>query len=319
MRRLRRSRAAFTLVELLIVMAILVVLAALTTAGVMRWVDTMAEQQAITRVQAIHQVLTEQWKKVVADADKEELPSAVFTFAGSDQARARVILKYVRLIEAFPINFDEIDNRKIYSSISLADGDKKYLNNYYTEASTRKSANTSKDVNKQSSACLAMALRKARTGKGTADLDSWAKDTDGDGLPELVDDWGQPIAFFRFPVGDGSDTVLTELKNRNNTKAGRKFANPLDPDGKLIPATWPNRKTFEGFAHKIAASTSPPVAYYTVPVIVSAGVDQKMGLTAKTMATQTNPAPDDTNGTPPYWQDNLFSYKLQLGQAGTSD
>ena len=30
--------------------------------------------------------------------------------------------------------------------------------------------------------------------------DREVKDTDGDGLPEFVDAWGQPLQFFRWPL-----------------------------------------------------------------------------------------------------------------------
>jgi prepilin-type N-terminal cleavage/methylation domain-containing protein len=92
--------------------------------------------------------------------------------------------------------------------------------------------------------------------------DAQVKDTDGDGLPEFVDAWGQPLQFFRWPVLYHSDTqrgqvinnwsytvnasgtaVLTPVANLlfsppyESTFQAREV-DPLDPNNQLLAPAW---------------------------------------------------------------------------------
>jgi prepilin-type N-terminal cleavage/methylation domain-containing protein len=74
----------------------------------------------------------------------------------------------------------------------------------------------------QSSECLRLILEMLPAGSGVA-LDNIrpteSADTDGDGMPEIVDAWGRPIHWLRWPVGydaevlrNGGPDVLDELQ-----------------------------------------------------------------------------------------------------------
>jgi hypothetical protein len=71
-------------------------------------------------------------------------------------------------------------------------------------------------------------------------------DTDGDGLPEFIDAWGEPLQFYRWPILYRSDLQkgLSRLPGTGqyaNTIEPRE-QNPLDPNQQLVaPAWWSNR------------------------------------------------------------------------------
>ena len=83
--------------------------------------------------------------------------------------------------------------------------------------------------------------------------DSEVKDTDGDGLLEFIDAWGEPVQFFRWPIGHVSDLadLLNDLQKgpvqfssqqrglmRYLTSFDTRDQNPLDPGQSLMDPAW---------------------------------------------------------------------------------
>ena len=87
--------------------------------------------------------------------------------------------------------------------------------------------------------------------------DAQVKDTDGDGLPEFVDSWGQPLQFFRWPLLYHTDTQKGQVINNWNyttnpistysievfqtpyTSAFEfREVDPLDPNNQLLAPVW---------------------------------------------------------------------------------
>jgi prepilin-type N-terminal cleavage/methylation domain-containing protein len=69
--------------------------------------------------------------------------------------------------------------------------------------------------------------------------DTEVKDTDGDGLPEFVDAWGEPLQFFRWPVmyySPSSSEVQKGFKPYTQTET--RLQNPLDPNQNLVAPAW---------------------------------------------------------------------------------
>ena len=77
------------------------------------------------------------------------------------------------------------------------------------------------------------------------------KDTDGDGLPEFVDAWGEPLQFFRWPVYYGGlprslQPNPTPLGTSDSQLGSRQYDNPaqareqdpLDPNQLLVSPGW---------------------------------------------------------------------------------
>ncbi|MFO0909983.1 MAG: prepilin-type N-terminal cleavage/methylation domain-containing protein [Isosphaeraceae bacterium] len=65
--------------------------------------------------------------------------------------------------------------------------------------------------------------------------DSEVKDTDGDGLPEFVDAWGEPLQFYRWPV-----FYVSEVQRGPGgySTFGSRDINPLDPNKALLDPSW---------------------------------------------------------------------------------
>jgi hypothetical protein len=131
------------------------------------------------------------------------------------------------------------------------------------------------------------------------------QDTDGDGLPEFVDAWGEPLQFYRWPVGYHSDSQKGQASYAAKTETREKSS--LDPNSELMaPAWWadisgtdPTGPSYR--AHLMSASffnlfecnfpnASAGVLwdrqnvygrrreYYTKYLIVSSGPDKALGL-----------------------------------------
>lgn len=310
------KRVGFTLVEILVVISLIAVLAALAVTGAMRVIDGQNEANTRTAIQTAYSILQKQWAKVVADAKKETPSAAALQLAGSDPMRAQVIWIKLRLMEAFPASYDEIQNPPPYQYYpNFASGtplipetQRRYMNSYQRKLGSSSSQN----LQAQSAACVVMALSINRGGVvvNEENLGPYMKDTDGDGVPELVDGWGTPIAFFRFPTEypNLKDTSGAKWLNPAKTGKGATYSDPLDPDGLLQATGNYDYAYFQGTlkAHAVASGR------YIIPALVSSGKDGKLGLNL-----QANSAGSDmgvTGAGTDY--DNIYSFFLNVGSTG---
>lgn len=250
-------RAAFTLVELLVVMAIIAVLAGLTTAAVLRTMVVMEGRATDATLQKLQTELDKQWKIVVEQANKEAIPSNVIVLAGGDERRARVIWVKLRLRQEFPTTYAEAKNpaplpaKRMFANLPSAG------TNQYTE----------------SSALLLISLTAGRGGV------NWSAETTlGAGsvrVPDpvtdpnnrkIVDAWGNAIYFVRCPY-DQTKPWGQEL-NPGGPQPGANDAQ--DPDGLLTNPTWValNGPAFAALLHPVA----PQKSYKNLrPFVASAG------------------------------------------------
>jgi len=113
--------------------------------------------------------------------------------------------------------------------------------------------------------------------------DKEVKDTDGDGLPEFVDAWGQPLQFYRWPLLYHSDIQRGQVIASTGAQSWQlqgpyyipppapaasamlitREQDPLDPNQQLVaPAWWSTYNTNNGGAGTTGASytslTTPP-------------------------------------------------------------
>jgi prepilin-type N-terminal cleavage/methylation domain-containing protein len=87
-------------------------------------------------------------------------------------------------------------------------------------------------------------------------------DTDGDGMPEFIDAWGQPLQFYRWPIFYGIQTATTA--SASDSQQGfqpylptqRRQLDPLDPNQLLTSVAWwgPTNTTF---ASMLSPATVP--------------------------------------------------------------
>lgn len=314
-----KRRPGFTLVEMLVVIAIVIVLATLAVTATFRVLYQQEESNTRTGMQAIYPILQKHWQKVVGDAKKEQPSQAVLSMAGvttsSDStatARAQVIWVKLRLMEAFPISYDEIVTSPLYNQIYTPTGTP------YIEAGQRRNiasyqkklgTTTGQTLRAQSAACLVMALSQNRGGLVLDEekLGPFLRDSDGDGMKEFVDGWGTPIAFFRFPTAYPNllSTAGTNWLNPAQTGRGATFSDPLDPDG-LLQNGFTNQASFTSLVHPVAASV------YITPALASSGPDGNLGLTITANSAGSTMAVSDAAQA----NDNVYSFFLKIGSTG---
>jgi prepilin-type N-terminal cleavage/methylation domain-containing protein len=290
----RPRRAGFTLMELLVVIALIAILMALALGGTFQVIETQRQSNTENALRAIDKVLQQQWMKVIEEARGEQPSHAVKVMAGNDPRRAQVLWVQLRLIEAFPENFAEIQNPTVYQNYTVTNtpfipvNQRKNNGTYLKKLQTRKGTTSPATEN---IACLFMALDINRGGVRLSSdtLADSIRDTDGDGLRELVDSWGVPLKFVRFPISGSA--VYTELDQSYTPppKAGGNRRDPLDPEGVMMvgSAVW-DGKTFQALFRPIADR-------YHVPIISSAG---RNGRHEVVLA------------------DDIFSFRLRIGARG---
>lgn len=67
------------------------------------------------------------------------------------------------------------------------------------------------------------------------------QDTDGDGLPEFVDAWGEPLQFFRWPIYFGTVAGTSDTQKGSNlylSYSETRQLDPLDPNQLLVAPGW---------------------------------------------------------------------------------
>jgi prepilin-type N-terminal cleavage/methylation domain-containing protein len=293
-----RRRGGFTLIEILVVVAIIGILLGLLAVALFPWIGTQSKRTTEILLQKVHTAVEQQAREVIIKAREETPKPNVLAMAGGDPERARIIWIKLRLKQEFPMSYAEALNPTAGSQF-LAPSDLPPLKEYVT----RLQGVTPVDPNTQMAACLLMSLQRPRKGqKFSAEETLGAhaiKDTDGDGVPEIVDGWGKPVLFFRWGTGnpdlDASYTSARGLLDRDTE----------DPAHKLMDASWnpvhPGAAEFQNLCHWITqdGQGKTPRSYFTQPVIVSLGPDRSAGLDI-TM----KPISPDAN-------DNIYSFKVK--------
>lgn len=353
-----KPRSAFTIIELLVVIAIIATLAALTAGAITNVMAAQKKKSTELAVKKLYTLLDRHWKAVIDEAndDWKQGKAAVFGAHAQDRTtvapivwredseRARIMWIKSKLKQQFPMRYDEA----IVVNNPADPNRGGWFNGWarepaYVDYLARTTASppgrfifANRQEKTQPAACLLMALT-ARGRRGVSldeDLmNSLEKvDTDNDGIPELVDSWGTPLMFFRFPTGNLEVDNLCPA----TSGLGVKFRDPLDPAGKLLSPLWyPTtiagwyggaqrgiwyQNSVLGYGYKIKNTLNPAVpaesSIYTVPVVVSCGPDKKLGYAdySMTPGLRTTPLPlvDLWGGTDPDgWFDNICSYNLR--------
>jgi type II secretory pathway pseudopilin PulG len=270
------GRPASTLAELLVALVIVTILAGLLMTAVLRFLGVQQTQVTATTLEKVASELDKQVKEVVYQAGQEPVPANVLTLAGGNPQRARVLWVKMRLKQEFPTSYGEalqpVPAALLQPAGPLVAGDLP-PKNVFVQALPA----AANDAATESSACLLLALTQGRGGV-TWDASQtlgagFVRDTDGDGLPEIVDAWGKACLFVRCPFGN-SDL------NPGGLVAGAHDAQ--DPAGLLSNPNWVNAaygKTtlgnlFGQLCHAVRAGASYQNLY---PYVASSGPDKVAG------------------------------------------
>ncbi len=273
----RPGRPGFTLIELLTVMAIIAILIALSATAIFRFIGAQEKSNTATALNKLAPLVKSAWTRVAEEADKEPLTliqanATVQSLGGGDTHRQRVIWRYLRVQQAFPLTFNEVFNPPGGSLPGLPSY-QAYLSNLGINAGNA----ASMDGVYSNGACLLMALQRRESGGGVTADDLGKASTNNFRLPNgsevqaLVDAWGTPLAFLRWPTsfqalnpGGPQPTILND---------------PLDPQGYLEVQSWMKTgaySTFQSLFHPLPSSTGQ--SYKIQLVLVSAGPDQQFGI-----------------------------------------
>ena len=296
------QRGAFTLVELMVVITIMVALAAITASAVLKFIGVQQTSNTQSTLDRVQSQLARAWSKVKDDAIRSPMtepayipgtipPQPAGVTVGSWIAtnlasnannaadpnvkeRTRIIYVKLRLRQAFPMNFNEA----LYPApLPQLSGYVTYLTNLGIAGSSAGSASI------ESSACLLMALQRGVSGAGIDPADLTSGGAAGSfptplplpagSLPYLNDAWSRPIFFTRVPAG-------SPLLNANPyPNGGQSGANdPGDPQGYLQAGGWalypngtptPQAQLFVKLTQQPLAAVS--CSYKLAPLVASGG------------------------------------------------
>ena len=269
------SRFAFTLVELLVTIVILSILSSLVLFAMTGALETAKIQQTKTRIAKLDRELSRMWtgylsRRVPIRFQRPTTGSNVVTVDDWQNESYRMARQQGRLVALRDLMRLEIPDRKtdvtgdVYPGAVDFNGDgivderdRPLLSRAYHNLASK----TQWTAKFQGAECLYMILTvNAGTGsRGRPFLsENEMGDVDGDGMPEILDAWGEPIRFLRWAPGfesplydrgqpDPFDPHQVDNMWNADSSSGARF--PLYP---VILSTGPNREfaLINGFVDK---------------------------------------------------------------------
>ncbi|MEW4561391.1 prepilin-type N-terminal cleavage/methylation domain-containing protein [Bremerella sp. JC770] len=228
----RQTRPAFTLVELLVVMGVLAMLSSLVLVGLSSAAEQARANRTRSQVQKIHELLMPRWDEYRYRRVEASKSGDVRTRQASRVDKIREMMR----IEMPDRMSDVIDAPVSLSSVpSLQLRYQRAVTNA-TGAANFTAAQSIWTSDHESSECLYMILASIQNGE-TNGLDFFKQseigDTDGDGVPEVLDGWGQPILFIRWPFGfpEIATSTTGERRNALSQMTDNSSPDPFDPLG----------------------------------------------------------------------------------------
>jgi prepilin-type N-terminal cleavage/methylation domain-containing protein len=242
-----RIRRAFTLTELMIVVSIMAILAGLGFSAFNGTMQLSRAQRTGSIINKIDQLIGERWEGYRTRSVPIKIPQVMATLPNSSRLAAMIRINALRDLMRMELPdrvSDVIDppcdcfppwpNGSGGTYDQLLYMTSPSLRNSYIRRALR-ATNTANLVTLaatwtttyQGSECLYLILSTMRDGDKSA-LDYFDSteigDNDGDGMPEILDGWGTPIAFVRWPAGyaeqvgpDGAWGTITKDDDGNGT------------------------------------------------------------------------------------------------------
>jgi type II secretory pathway pseudopilin PulG len=320
-------RGAFTLLELIVVIGIIIILMSLTAGAIFRLRASQMEKNTNTHLVKIHSALVQQYSAAVDRIKKEDPPQVIKELTKNqdgtyDLARAKALHLKLRLRQEFPQNvaevFPAIPPSVTFNGMTYVYGPKPaYAAALKSPFQSAPNTFLEPFPEASASAILMLILNQGQGGSaGTAE--SIAPTTVVNfpqqnnqppvSLRVFVDEWGTPISFRRAADDDMTD-VLAELNQPPYVSAAQVQSghmDPQDPDGRLMIQTWPGRAQLMPFLSANNPGTRPYIqnpfdGRNRGPFVFSAGGDKLFY---------------NANGSMQTDLDNLYSYRLAQSGKG---
>ena len=268
-----KSRAGFTLVELLVSLVIISILAAMTLSGLSAVRRGSREEATRTTIRKIHEIIVPQYESYLdkristLEMSNEILPSTSVmqsmrpdcfdgsTSLGRRKFELRKLASIRRTLSLeMPDNWDDVGGLTNLIFPNYRSG----LTRAY--ASYEASGTTPVTDQYQGAECLYMIC--LLSGFQPDAMENFRAeeigDKDGDKKPEFHDAWGMPITFIRWPTGFDGPVYLNQATD------------PFDPDTIDGP--------LNGVPYGPTSASPPRFLLGTTPLIYSPGLDQEYGL-----------------------------------------
>ena len=204
-------RPAFTLVELLVVMGVLAMMSSLVLVGLASAAEQARVARTRSQVQKIHELLMTRWEdyRYRRVEPMETSDTAGFTGTPRVLLRQRYRVDKIRQLMRMEMPCHKEDVMFGIGNTSVAIGSETgnepaLWRRYRRSVINRAGSFANWTVPNDDAESLNMILESIQDGE-TNGLDffkpSEIGDTDGDGMPEILDGWGQPIHFIRWAPG----------------------------------------------------------------------------------------------------------------------
>ena len=285
-RKPRGERSAFTLVELMVVIAIIATLASMLLGAASLSMGTARQARTEALVSRLHTLLSEHYDSFRhrrVELNSQTLDAVRRSGDRRALAAARLLATREQLRMELPDRWSDI----LLNEVGLpgGDGEPQYLAerpaiSHMFLRRFKRAANTGATrqdlVANQGAECLYLIIMIAAGDGESPGLfkESEIGDTDGDGAPEFIDGWGNPIQFLRWAPGFESDLQLNvdQLKLIENSDAQRAVQAVLD-----------DRDPFDLFRvdrydPSDGNASDEPRGFRLAPLIYSAGPDQEFGI-----------------------------------------
>ncbi|GAA4438735.1 prepilin-type N-terminal cleavage/methylation domain-containing protein [Bremerella cremea] len=296
----RRTRPAFTLVELLVVLAVLSMMASLVLVGLASAAEQAKAARTRSQIQRIHELLMTRW-------DDYKYRRVEANKTGNIRTRQAARLNKIRELMRIEMPDRKSDISDAPVSLESVPGLQfRYQRSVVARTNSANYAAASVDTvwtpANENAECLYLILESIQDGD-TNGLDFFKEseigDTDGDGMFEILDGWGNPIIFLRWPFGypiiEPTGVRRDALSSLNDLSA----PDPFDPLGVL--------------GGKTTVSTTPLVYNHPIifPLIFSAGPDGLYNI--RTSPSASYQASTTTPPNNPYFEDTSFSPATRTG------
>ncbi|TWT38020.1 hypothetical protein KOR34_29880 [Posidoniimonas corsicana] len=315
-------RTGFTLVELLVTMAIIAILASMLLGASTLAMNTARVSRTESLVTRLHTLLSQHYDSfrhrrvelndatlaaVASSTNRNELAKARL-FATREQLKmdlpdrwSDITLLPVTALTQYPQNAAAnptyLRQRSAMSSM--------FLRRYNRSIQSLQDSGGSVEdlLANQGAECLYLIVMLACGDGEAAGLfkETDIGDTDGDGAPEFIDSWGNPIEFIRWAPGFDSDVQLSyagldRIASNPAMMATEETPSPT-PEQAVQLAVSRDHDPFDLFRVDTFAAGDVPSGFRLLPLIYSAGPDQEYGLIHPQVFVNVNSDPYvDTDG-----------------------